>query len=202
MSGHDPHEETPSTGRSERPADSVAGQLRPPRFLDELDGQARARARRADRQHDPATGTGGTCGGSGWEHALDASTLEFARERRSAARREHARGPDRRLRGAAADGRGHGGGDLARPPDGLVPLARARAEPRGGAARRQDAARRARREDRRARPALEGSADPGLPALARRRARDGADADAPHEDPDRPRLVHRARRTATTRRRS
>src|SRR3954449_13256172 len=70
--------DTPSTGRSSGPADSVAGQLRPPRILEdlgiklghtlgrEIDRTIRAR----HRHHLRRVGQG---------HVLDASTLEFAR---------------------------------------------------------------------------------------------------------------------------
>ena len=69
--------DTPSTGRSSGPADSVAGQLRPPRILEdlgikvgktlgrEIDRTIRNRHRRHLRR-------------AGQEHALDATTLDFA----------------------------------------------------------------------------------------------------------------------------
>lgn len=77
MASDEPQEETPSTGRSSGPADSVAGQLRPPRFLDDatvqlghmlggrLDNAVRNRHRRRLRR-------------VGWNHALDASTRKYA----------------------------------------------------------------------------------------------------------------------------
>jgi len=74
VSDHVPGDEAPTSGRSSGPADSVAGQLRPPRFLDEatvkvgqvlgrsIDRTIAGRHRRRLRR-------------SGQEHALDASTL-------------------------------------------------------------------------------------------------------------------------------
>ncbi len=156
----------PSTGRSEAPADAVAGHAPVPGFLNDLtvklghmlggsvDKAVRNRHRRHLRR-------------AHWAHALDASALSLRGWYDPTSARERARGPDRRLRGAAADGGGDGRGDLARPHDGMVPLARAGAQSRGGASGRQGAARRARREDRRARAAVEGRADPGLPSLTR-----------------------------------
>jgi phosphatidylserine/phosphatidylglycerophosphate/cardiolipin synthase-like enzyme len=76
-SDSDPLDDSPSPTRSSGPADSVAGQLRPPRFLDHLtvrlghaigdqiDGLARHRHRRRLRR-------------VGWEQALDGSELRFA----------------------------------------------------------------------------------------------------------------------------
>src|SRR4051812_15740918 len=70
--------DTPSTGRSSGPADSVAGQLRPPRIVEdlgvkvghtlgrEIDRTIRNRHRRHLRR-------------AGQEHALDASTFDFAK---------------------------------------------------------------------------------------------------------------------------
>lgn len=70
--------DNPSTGRSAAPADAVAGQLRPPRFLDalsvklgrtlgeEIDRTIRGRHRHSLRR-------------AGREHALDAATAAFAR---------------------------------------------------------------------------------------------------------------------------
>ena len=78
MAKEEPQDASPTTGRSSGPADSVAGQLRPPRFLDEataqlghllggrVDNAVRNRHRRRLRR-------------VGWQHALDASALEFAR---------------------------------------------------------------------------------------------------------------------------
>ena len=116
--------------------------------------------------------------------------------------RKHPRSSDRRFRGVTAHGGRYGRRDLARPHDRLVPVAGVGPEPRGGAARRQSPARRARREDRRPRAALERRADPGVPALARGRSRGGAGTHPPFEDQERARLVHRRSRTATTKRRS
>lgn len=77
MTSTDPHGDSPATGRSSGPADAVAGQLRPPRFLDQLtvklgqtlgariDNAVRQRHRRRLRR-------------VGWDHALDASTPGFA----------------------------------------------------------------------------------------------------------------------------
>ena len=78
MTDHGTGGDTPSTGRSSGPADSVAGQLRPPRIVEdlgiklgktlgrEIDRTIRNRHRRHLRR-------------VGQEHALDASTLDFAR---------------------------------------------------------------------------------------------------------------------------
>jgi phosphatidylserine/phosphatidylglycerophosphate/cardiolipin synthase-like enzyme len=72
------HDDDTATGRSPRPADSVASKLKPPRFLESatvklghafgegLDDLARRRSRQYLRH-------------VGWERALDASTLGFAR---------------------------------------------------------------------------------------------------------------------------
>ena len=77
MTSSDPADEAPSTGRSSGPADAVAGQARPPRFLDELtvkaghllgakiDETVRHRHRRRLRR-------------VGWEHALDGVAREYA----------------------------------------------------------------------------------------------------------------------------
>ncbi len=77
MTDHGTGGDTPSTGRSSGPADSVAGQLRPPRIVEdlgikvgktlgrEIDRTIRNRHRRHLRR-------------AGQEHALDASTLDFA----------------------------------------------------------------------------------------------------------------------------
>jgi phosphatidylserine/phosphatidylglycerophosphate/cardiolipin synthase-like enzyme len=76
MTDHGTGGDTPSTGRSSGPADSVAGQLRPPRFVEdlgikvgkmlgrEIDQTIRARHRHHLRR-------------VGQEHVLDASTLDF-----------------------------------------------------------------------------------------------------------------------------
>ena len=76
MSEH-PHDNHTATGRTPRPADSVASALKPPRFLESanvklghafaerLDDLTRKRSRKRLRH-------------SGWERALDASRLEFA----------------------------------------------------------------------------------------------------------------------------
>jgi len=78
MAREEPQDESPATGRSSSPADSVAGQLRPPRFLDDaaaqfghllggrVDNAVRNRHRRRLKR-------------VGWQHALDASAHEFAR---------------------------------------------------------------------------------------------------------------------------
>ena len=75
---NDPRHDSPSTGRSSGPADSVAGQFRPPRFLSEatvklghalggrIDSAVANRHRRGLRR-------------VGWAHALDASTTGFAK---------------------------------------------------------------------------------------------------------------------------
>ena len=77
MTDHGTGGDTPSTGRSSGPADSVAGQLRPPRIVEdlgievgktlgrEIDRTIRNRHRRHLRR-------------AGQEHALDASTFDFA----------------------------------------------------------------------------------------------------------------------------
>ena len=77
MTDHGTGGDTPSTGRSSGPADSVAGQLRPPRIVEdlgikvgktlgrEIDRTIRNRHRRHLRR-------------AGQEHALDAATLDFA----------------------------------------------------------------------------------------------------------------------------
>ena len=71
-----PADDSPSTGRSSGPADTVAGPARPPRFLDEatvkigaalggrIDQAIRGRHRRRLRR-------------AGWEHALDATEIAF-----------------------------------------------------------------------------------------------------------------------------
>ena len=78
-SNNDPVDETPATGRSSGPADAVAGQARPPGFLNELpvkfgrvlggriDKAVSNRHRRHLRR-------------AHWAHALDASGLDFAKE--------------------------------------------------------------------------------------------------------------------------
>ena len=77
MTDHGTGGDTPSTGRSSGPADSVAGQLRPPRIVEDLgikvgktlgrgiDRTIRNRHRRHLRR-------------AGQEHALDATSLDFA----------------------------------------------------------------------------------------------------------------------------
>jgi len=77
MTEHGTGGDTPSTGRSAGPADSVAGQLRPPRIVEDLGikfGQALGREidrtiRNRHRRHLRRVGQ---------EHALDASTFRFA----------------------------------------------------------------------------------------------------------------------------
>ncbi len=77
MTSSDPHDHSPTTGRGSGPADSVAGQIRPPRVLDRftaevghvlgrrIDKSVRDRHRRRLRR-------------AGWERALDASSIAFA----------------------------------------------------------------------------------------------------------------------------
>jgi phosphatidylserine/phosphatidylglycerophosphate/cardiolipin synthase-like enzyme len=77
VTSKDPHDESPTTGRTAGPADSVAGQIRPPRFLDRfaaelghvlgrrIDNSVRDRHRRRLQRF-------------GWEHALDASSVAYA----------------------------------------------------------------------------------------------------------------------------
>jgi len=78
MTEHGTDGDTPSTGRSSGPADSVAGQLRPPRFVEDLGiklghalgGEIDRTIRNRHRRHLRRVGQ---------EHALDASTFDFAK---------------------------------------------------------------------------------------------------------------------------
>lgn len=74
----DPQGDAPSTGRSSGPADSVAGQVRPPRFLDELTVKlGHALGNRIDKAVSNRHRRG--LRRVGWEHALDATAFAYAR---------------------------------------------------------------------------------------------------------------------------
>ena len=123
MSKHSPGDEAPASGRSSGPADSVAGQLRPPRFLDKATvGIGLALGRGIDRTI--AERHRWRLRRVGQEHALDASTLAYASASATAPPRtgntlEVLIDGSEALPRMAADMASR---DIARAPDGLVPL--------------------------------------------------------------------------------
>ena len=77
MTSSDPHDHSPTTGRGSGPADSVAGQIRPPRFLDRFTAElGHVLGRRIDKS--VADRHRRRLRKSGWERALDASSIAFA----------------------------------------------------------------------------------------------------------------------------
>ena len=174
------HDDETATGRSPRPADSVASKLKTPRFLESatvklghtfgegLDDLARRRSRQHLRH-------------VGWEAALDAIAGRLRARKRAPPRAgKRRRDPDRRRRRRCPRSPTSCSRHVPRAPDRLVLHARVRTAPRRGAGWCCATCSPSSRSGRRPHALVGRSAVAALPPVAPRRAQGASRPDAEH----------------------